>query len=70
MEIKMNKEILEYKETIFFGLTMRQFIFSLLACIVTVTLYFILKPYLRNRNIIVGMYSKCNTFCCIRVLKI
>lgn len=70
MEIKMNKEILEYKETIFFGLTMRQFIFSLLACIVAVVLYFVLKPYLRNRNIIVGMYSKCNTFCIIRFFKI
>ena len=70
MEIKMNKEILDYKETIFFGLTMRQFIFSLLACAVAVTLYFILKPYLRNRNTIVGMYSKCNTFCNIRLLKI
>lgn len=48
MEIKMNKEILDYKETIFFGLTMRQCIFSLLACIVAIALYFILKPYLRN----------------------
>ena len=45
MEIKMNKEILDYKETIFFGLTMRQFIFSLIACVVAVSLYFLFKPY-------------------------
>lgn len=28
MEIKINKEILTYQETIFFGLTMRQFVCS------------------------------------------
>ena len=31
MEIKINKEILTYQETIFFGLTMRQFFCSALA---------------------------------------
>ncbi len=45
MEIKINKEIRDYKETIFFGLSMRQFIFSLIACGVAVLLYFLLKPY-------------------------
>ena len=30
MEIKINKEILTYQETIFFGLTMRQFFCSAL----------------------------------------
>lgn len=32
MEIKINKEIKEYTETMFFGLSVRQFIFALLAC--------------------------------------
>ena len=45
MEIKINKEIRDYKETIFFGLSMRQFIFSLIACVVAVLLYFLLKPH-------------------------
>lgn len=40
MEIKINKEIRDYKETIFFGLSMRQFIFSILACGVALLLYF------------------------------
>lgn len=39
MEIKMNKEIQEYQETIYFGLTARQFIFSVLALIVTIGIY-------------------------------
>ena len=30
MEVKINKDIREFSESIFFGLTMRQFIFSLL----------------------------------------
>jgi hypothetical protein len=46
MEIKINKEIRDYKENVFFGLSMRQFIFSLLACGVAVLLYFALRNYL------------------------
>ena len=32
MEVKINKEIRNYTEAIFFGLSLRQFIFSVLAC--------------------------------------
>ena len=32
MEVKINKEIRDYTEAIFFGLSLRQFIFSVLAC--------------------------------------
>lgn len=46
MEVKINKDIREFSESIFFGLSLRQFIFSILACIVAVILYFALKPYL------------------------
>ena len=45
MEVKVNKDIREFSESIFFGLTMRQFIFSILACIIAVGLYFVLKPH-------------------------
>ncbi|WP_195643723.1 PrgI family protein [Thomasclavelia ramosa] len=41
MEIKLNKEIREYTESIFFGLTMRQCFFSVLACIGAVVVYFL-----------------------------
>ena len=46
MEVKINKDIREFSESIFFGLSLRQFIFSVIACIVAVVLYFALKPYL------------------------
>ena len=44
MEVKINREIREYTESMFFGLSLRQFIFSLSACIVAVITYFLLKP--------------------------
>ena len=50
MEVKINKEIRDYTEAIFFGLSLRQFIFSVLACGIAVGLYFdavepIIKKY-------------------------
>jgi len=45
LEVKINREIREYTESIFFGLSMRQFFFSICACIVALILYFLLKPY-------------------------
>ena len=45
MEVKINREIRNYTESMFFGLSMRQCVFSLLAVLVAVGLYFLLKPY-------------------------
>ena len=45
MEVKINKEIRNYTESMFFGLSLRQFVFSLLACGVAVGLYCVLRPY-------------------------
>ena len=45
MEVKINREIRNYTENIFFGLSLRQFIFSILACIVAVIIYFSLKSF-------------------------
>lgn len=44
MEVKINREIGDYTESVYFGLSLRQFIFSILACGVAVGLYFLLKP--------------------------
>ena len=44
LEVKINKEIRNYTESMFFGLSLRQFIFSVLACGVAVGLYFLLRP--------------------------
>ena len=46
MEVKINKEIRDYTESMFFGLSLRQSFFSLLAVSVAVGIYFWLKPYL------------------------
>ncbi len=45
MEVKINREIRQYTESMFFGLSMRQFFFSLIAAVVAVILYFVLKPH-------------------------
>lgn len=46
MEVKINKEIREYSEAVFFGLTLRQCIFSVLACGIAVGVFFLLQPIL------------------------
>ena len=46
MEVKINKEIRDYTESVYFGLSLRQFIFSIAACVIAVILYFAFKPYL------------------------
>ena len=46
MEIKINSEIRDYTESMFFGLSLRQFIFSGLACGIAVGIFFLLQPVL------------------------
>lgn len=45
MEVKINREIRDYSEQVYFGLSLRQFIFSVLACGMAVLLYFSLRPF-------------------------
>lgn len=40
MEIKINKEIRDYTESIFMGLSLRQVFFSVVACILAIIVYF------------------------------
>ena len=51
MEIKINKEIRNYKETLFFGLSLRQFACSVLAVGVAVALYFALRNVLDRETV-------------------
>lgn len=51
MEVKINKEIRNYTESMFFGLSLRQFVFSLLAVIVAVGLFFLLRPILSTETV-------------------
>ena len=39
MEIKVNKEVRDYTESIFLGMSFRQFLFSIIACVVAVIIY-------------------------------
>lgn len=51
MEVKINREIRNYTEAMFFGLSMRQFFFSAAALGVAVLLYFLLKPYVGTETV-------------------
>lgn len=46
MEIKINREIRDYTESIFFGLSARQFGFSLAAIGIAVLIYFLCRGFL------------------------
>lgn len=51
MEVKINREIRNYTESMFFGLSLRQLVFSLLAVGVAVGLYFLLKPHVGTETV-------------------
>ena len=51
MEVRINKEVRNYQESLFFGLSLRQFLFALLAVAVAVSVYFALRPVLGNGEI-------------------
>lgn len=40
MEVKINKEIRDYTESVFFGLSLRQLVFSVIACAAAAAAYF------------------------------
>ena len=51
MEVKINREIRNYTESMFFGLSLRQLVFSLLAVGVAVLLYFVLNPHVGTETV-------------------
>ena len=51
MEVKINREIRDYTESMFFGLSLRQFIFSILACGMAVGIYFGLRNYFGTETV-------------------
>ena len=51
MEVRINKEVRNYQESLFFGLSLRQLLFALLAVAVAVGVYFGLRPVLGNEEI-------------------
>ena len=51
MEVKINREIRDYTESMFFGLSLRQFLFSVLAVGAAVGLYFGLRRTLGTETV-------------------
>jgi len=51
MEVKINKEIRNYTESMFFGLSLRQCIFSVLALGIAVGIYFGLRDQLGTETV-------------------
>ena len=51
MEVKINREIRDYSEAMFFGLSLRQSIFSFFAVGVAVGIYFLLKEPLGTETV-------------------
>ncbi|MDE6900909.1 MAG: PrgI family protein [Oscillospiraceae bacterium] len=51
MEVRINKEVRDYQESLFFGLSLRQFLFALLAVVVAVAVYFGLRNVLGTGEI-------------------
>ena len=51
MEVRINKEVRNYQESLFFGLSLRQLLFALLTVAVAVGVYFGLRPVLGNGEI-------------------
>ena len=51
MEVKINKEIRGYTEKIFWGLSMRQFVFSVCSCAAAVGIYFLSKSYVGTETV-------------------
>lgn len=51
MEVKINKEIRNYTEAVFFGMSLRQCIFAVLACGVAVGIYFGLRGFFGTETV-------------------
>jgi hypothetical protein len=51
LEVKINREIRDYTESMFFGLSLRQFIFSVYACVVAIGLYFGLRGFFGTETV-------------------
>ena len=51
MEVRINREIRDYQEAIFFGLNLRQLVFSILAIGVAVGIYFGLRNVLGTETV-------------------
>lgn len=71
MEVRINKEVRDYQEAVFFGLSLRQFVFSVLAIGISVALHFPLSRIVGDVEIgwicILGGAALCSMrFCSLQ----
>lgn len=59
MEVKMNKEIRDYQESMFWGLSFRQCLFSVLAILAALGIYFLTRKY-AGEQVTVGYKFELN----------
>ena len=52
MEVKMNKEIRDYQESMFWGLSFRQCLFSVLAILAALGIYFVTRKYAGEHSMV------------------
>lgn len=70
MEIKLHAEIRNYSESVFFGLSMRQFFCSVLAVIASVIVYFSVNPVLESTLTGLLCIAAASPFAAVGFLKI
>ena len=68
MEVKINKGIRNYTESMFFGLFLRQFIFSVIACGVAVGLDFLLRSWFGAETLSLNNACKAYPMLCGAIL--
>ena len=51
MDIRINREIRSYNESVFFGLSLRQLGFSVAAIAIAIVLYFLMKPHVGTETV-------------------
>ena len=62
MEVRINKEVRNYQESLFFGLSLRQLLFALLAVAVAVGVYFCSRISALNSCFPAGSCSNRTTY--------
>ena len=65
MEVKMNKEIRDYQESMFMGLDLRQCVCSVLAILTAIGIYFGMREIYRTGNNRMAVCAWCYSICCL-----
>ena len=70
IDVKLNKELQDYHESVLFGLSLRQTVCSVLAIGTAVGLHFLLAPYLHTEFVSAGGCAECKREATCKVCKV